>query len=75
MVKFCPQYRALADIPTVFTIHNGQYQGAFSWKNMQLLPFFEGYGWGYLDSIGAVNPMAAAIRCAWAISTVSQSYL
>ncbi|MFM8486748.1 MAG: glycogen/starch synthase, partial [Bacteroidota bacterium] len=33
MVKYCPEYRALEHVPTVFTIHNGQYQGAFSWRN------------------------------------------
>ena len=27
MIQYCPEYEELADIPTVFTIHNGQYQG------------------------------------------------
>src|ERR1700748_1692981 len=27
MIKYCFDYNRLADVPTVFTIHNGQYQG------------------------------------------------
>jgi starch synthase len=59
----------------VFTIHNGQYQGAFSWKHQALLPYFDAWARGYLDWNGAVNPMAAAVKCAWAVTTVSESYL
>lgn len=75
MVKYCPEYRALEHIPTIFTIHNGQYQGAFSWRNNHLLPFYYEGARGFLDWNGAVNPMASAVRCAWAVTTVSKSYL
>ncbi len=75
MVKHSPDFRPLANTPTVFTIHNGQYQGAFSWKNHALLPYYDAWARGYLDWKGAVNPMAAAVKCAWAVTTVSQSYL
>ncbi|MEI6411527.1 MAG: glycogen/starch synthase [Bacteroidota bacterium] len=75
MVKYCPNYQQLAPIPTVFTIHNGQYQGAFSWKNAHLLPPYESGARWILEWNGAVNPMAAAIKSAWAVTTVSQSYL
>jgi starch synthase len=75
MVKYCPEFDALKQIATVFTIHNGQYQGWFGWVNERLLPLYEGAARGLLDYQGAVNPMASALRCAWAVTTVSRSYL
>jgi starch synthase len=75
MVKYCPQYQALARTPTVFTIHNGQYQGMFSRSNLHLMPYFDSAAYGLLDWNGILNPMASALRCAWAVTTVSESYL
>jgi len=69
------EYKALRDIPTVFTIHNGEYDGAFSWDRLQLLPFFDAEVRGLLDWDGRVNPLASAIKCAKHITTVSPSYL
>ncbi|MBV6439927.1 MAG: Glycogen synthase [Saprospiraceae bacterium] len=75
MVKHCPAYQQLAPIPTVFTIHNGQYQGAFGWNNGNLLPPYEAGARNLLDWNGIINPMAAAVKTAWAVTTVSESYL
>ncbi len=75
MVKHCPAYQQLAPIPTVFTIHNGQYQGAFSWSNGHLLPPYVAGARTLLDWNDTINPMAAAIKTAWAVTTVSESYL
>ncbi|GJM35216.1 MAG: glycogen synthase [Saprospiraceae bacterium] len=75
MVKHCPEYRALAHIPTVFTIHNGAYHGAFSWEKMYLLPFFNAEARGLLDWAHTINPLAAGIKCSWRVTTVSRSYL
>jgi starch synthase len=75
MVKYVPQFQTLSPIPTVFTIHNGQYQGAFSWKNAAVLPPYESGTGTILDWNGIVNPMAGAIKTAWAVTTVSNSYL
>ncbi len=75
MVKFCPEYRRLSETPTVFTIHNGQYQGMCSWNNLHLFPYFDSWARNLLDWNGILNPMASAVKCAWAVTTVSQSYL
>ncbi len=75
MVKHCPEYQSLAHIPTVFTIHNGVYHGAFSWEKMYLLPFFNAEARGLLDWGNTINPLAAGIKCAWRVTTVSRSYL
>lgn len=75
LTKYGLEYKPLEDIPTVFTIHNGEYHGAFSWERVQLLPFFNTEVRGLLDWEGRINPLASAIRCAWHITTVSPSYL
>lgn len=75
MVKYCPDYQSLAHIPTMFTIHNGQYHGAFGWDKLYLLPFFVQEARGILNWHFHINPMATAIKCAWRITTVSPSYL
>lgn len=75
MVKYCPDYHLLKDIPTVFTIHNGEYQGALHWDKYPILPAFYTEASGLLDWNGHINSLACAIKCAWAVTTVSQSYM
>jgi starch synthase len=75
MMQYCPEFESIAAIPTVFTIHNGQYQGAFSWKKAQILPFYRAEASGLLDWNNTINPMASAIKCAWRFTTVSPGYL
>ncbi|MFK7933678.1 MAG: glycogen synthase [Saprospiraceae bacterium] len=75
MVKYCPEYESLANIPTVFTIHNGAYHGAFSWENQHLLPFYYASARGLLDWGNTINPLASGIRNSWAVTTVSPSYM
>ena len=69
------QFADLKAIPTVFTIHNAQYQGWFSHDRVGLIPKFDFAKVGLLDWNGEINPMAAAIKCAWAVTTVSPSYM
>jgi starch synthase len=75
MVRHCPEYQSLRNIPTVFTIHNGTYHGAFSWQKLYLMPFFDAEARGLLDWADTINPLAAAVKCAWRVTTVSPSYL
>ncbi|MEN0003488.1 MAG: glycogen/starch synthase [Bacteroidota bacterium] len=74
-IKYAPEYQSLAHTPTVFTIHNGVYHGAFSWQNLYLMPFFDSGARGLLDWNNTINPLATAIKCAWRVTTVSPSYL
>ncbi|SDW88876.1 starch synthase [Lutibacter oricola] len=68
-------YSDLKDIPTVFTIHNAQYQGWFSHDKVNMFPEFNFDHVGLLDWGGSINPLAAAIKCAWKVNTVSPSYM
>ena len=68
-------YKRIANIPTVLTIHNGQYHGAFSWEKAYYLPEIDHTKTGLLDWRGGINPLAAAVKCAWKYTTVSPSYL
>lgn len=68
-------FRNLADIRTIFTVHNGQYQGWMNWSKGILLPSFDTWKWGLLDWDGVINPLATAIKCSDAYTTVSDGYL
>ncbi|MBK0379798.1 glycogen synthase [Mucilaginibacter segetis] len=68
-------YKRLANVPTVFTIHNGQYHGAFGWEKLDYLPEIDFYKTGLLDWNGGINPLASAVKCCWRFTTVSPNYL
>ncbi len=68
-------YNRLKDIPTVFTIHNGQYQGQFGMDKLGYIPPFHSFYNGLIEWGGAINPLASAIKCAWKVTTVSPSYM
>lgn len=74
-IENCISFEALKGIPTVFTVHNGEYQGIMNWHKSQLMPVFDQYKWGLLDWDNRINSMAAAIKCCWAFTTVSEGYL
>ncbi|MVN20143.1 glycogen synthase [Mucilaginibacter arboris] len=69
------RYTSLSNIRTVFTIHNGQYHGAFGWEKFSYLPDVDPWRTGLLDWNGGINPLASAVKCADAFTTVSPSYL
>lgn len=75
MIKHCYKYQHLRQIPTVLTIHNAQYQGVMGWDKSFLLPPWDSWKWGMLDWQNNINPLASGIKCAWKVTTVSNSYL
>ncbi len=75
MVKHSFAFQNLADVPTVFTIHNGQYQGQFAWNRSILIPAYDTSKTGMLEWNNSINPLASAVKCAWKVTTVSPSYL
>lgn len=75
MAKYCPVFYRLAEIPTVLTIHNAQYQGWMDWDKSNYIPSYDNWKWGMLDWKNTINPLASAIKCAWAVNTVSHSYM
>jgi len=75
MVKYCYDYNKLADVPTVFTIHNAQYQGWMSWSKSTYIPRWDSWKHGLLEWKNNINPLASAVKNAWKVTTVSYSYL
>jgi starch synthase len=75
MIKYCYGIDNLRNIKTILTIHNGQYQGWMSWDKKSYLPAFDDWKSGQLDWNHLINPLACGIKCADAVTTVSNSYL
>ncbi|GAB3352439.1 glycogen synthase GlgA [Arachidicoccus ginsenosidivorans] len=68
-------FRRLENVPTVLTVHNAEYQGWLDWRNSSWLPAFDEWKSGLLEWNKTINPLASAIKNAWAVTTVSPSYL
>lgn len=75
MLQNCFAYKHMANIPTVLTIHNGQYQGWMNWDKSNYLPAWDSWQWGLLDWDKVINPLACGIKCAHWVTTVSPSYM
>jgi starch synthase len=75
MVKHCYAYQHLRGITTILTIHNAQYQGQTGMDKTTYLPEWDLWKRGMLEWAGALNPLAAGIRSAWKVTTVSPTYL
>lgn len=75
MTSSADEFESLKHIPTVLTIHNGEYHGRYSFSEVKFLPKF---GWdkvGLLEWHGEMNALAAGIKTAWRVTTVSESYM
>ncbi|WP_291909249.1 glycogen synthase [Chitinophaga sp. CB10] len=75
MLSYGYKYSRLNQAPSVLTIHNAQYQGQFGWDKLYLIPGFDLWKAGLLDWGGCINPLAAGIKCAWRVTTVSPGYM
>lgn len=75
MMQHCYGFERLKSIPTVLTIHNAQYQGIFGWNKTIYIPQWDSWKRGMLEWNGSINPLAAGIKCAWKVTTVSNTYL
>ena len=75
MMKYVYEFSTLRDIPSIFTIHNAQYQGQFGWNNSNWIPAYDPWKGGLLEWNNDINPMASAVKNAWKVNTVSEGYL
>ena len=75
MMQNCFAYSHLSSIPTVFTIHNAQYQGWMSWDKSNYLPEWNKWKWGLLEWDKTINSLASGVRCSSKVTTVSPGYL
>jgi starch synthase len=75
MMQHCHAYRHLEGIPTVLTIHNAQYQGLMDWDKSNYIPAWDSWKRGLMEWEGSINPLACAVKCAWKVTTVSQTYM
>ncbi|MEQ8523117.1 glycogen/starch synthase [Gracilimonas sp.] len=75
MLAQCNRYREMSEIPTVLTVHNAEYHGEHDLDNFKLLPAFNINNLGLLDWNGRLNSLAAGLKTAWKITTVSDNYM
>ena len=69
------KYESLNKIPVITTIHNAQYQGWMPYEHLHKIPAFDMANAGLLDWNNTINSLAASIKCAWRVTTVSPSYM
>ena len=75
MMKYCYDYQKLEKVKTVLSIHNAQYQGAMGWDKSILIPRWDMSKKGLLEWGDSINSLAAAVKCADKVTTVSPSYM
>ncbi len=75
LMTSCELFSGMEHIPTVVTIHNGEYHGNYELGKKNLLPRIREDQQGFLDWGGRLNSLSAGIRKAWKVTTVSQSYM
>lgn len=75
LMSYADKFQHFKNTPSVFTIHNAQYQGQFGFEHLHLFPEFENGRGDILDWNGTINPLAAGIKSAWKVNTVSPTYM
>jgi starch synthase len=74
-MKHCYDYQKLKNVKTVLSIHNAQYQGAMGWDKSILIPRWDMSKKGLLEWNNSINSLAAGVKCADKVTTVSPSYM
>ena len=75
MMRYSHAFQSLAHIPSIFTIHNAEYQGQFGMNKLNYIPAYDSWKTGFLEWGGDINPLASAVKSAWKVTTVSPSYM
>ena len=75
MMNHCHQFPRFRNTPSVFTIHNGKYQGQMPWDVVDYFPWFNTWDLPLLEWDNTLNAMASAIKSAWKVTTVSPQYM
>lgn len=75
LLQHSARFNSLTRVASVCTIHNGQYQGWMGWDKFAYLPEVDTTKMGLLEWNNCINPLAASVKCSWAYTTVSPSYL
>lgn len=75
MMKESFRFDSFKEIPSVLTIHNGEYQGKYPIGVYEKLPAFNLENLGILEWDNQINCLAAGIKTAWMVSTVSKGYM
>ncbi len=76
MMQNCYSFKnKLEKIPSILTIHNAQYQGWMGLHKSHYLPHYDTWKAGLLEWNNAINSLACGVKCAWKVTTVSQSYM
>ncbi|MES2239040.1 MAG: glycogen synthase [Bacteroidota bacterium] len=75
MMQYCHKYHKLLSTPSMITIHNGLYQGKFSFDKLNYIPEFDLIHEKILEWDHCINSLAVGVKCASAVTTVSPSYL
>lgn len=74
-MKKIQDYRKFEHVKTIYTIHNGQYQGQFGFDKLHYLPPFHSFFNGMIEWDKHINPVACAIKSVDKVTTVSPGYL
>ena len=75
LIKKCDQYESISKTPVFYTIHNGAYNSRYPWYRRDLLPLYASKYNQNIDWDGHMDAVAAAMRYADHVNTVSPSYL
>lgn len=75
MMKESFRFESFKEVPSVLTIHNGEYQGKYPIEVYEKLPAFNLENLGILEWDNQINCLAAGIKTAWMVTTVSKGYM